>query len=240
MSYPPPPPGDKIGWQWVTFGNSGVLAPNEVAGLPGYAQANWNPEGGIGQHTSGGLTNLVDNLGNTTTLDLAWTTEGNGGWIMSSALADPDQKLNNNFLNVHATLNISEIPDHFGEDGYSVIVYYNNSDPTSISDITLAGIFDDLVIKRIITGGTAQTRYDEHGYLLEEGLLDGPTNVIIFEGLNDLGFTLSFDTVSGNGNNGIAGFQIVKNATVVVPEPATMLLMSLASCGFAMIRRRRA
>lgn len=240
LTLAPPPPSDAIGWNFVSFaGNppTALLAPTEVAGLPPFAQANWNNDGPNGQASSGGLMDLVDNNGNPTTLDVVWSASGNS-WTMGSTFPNPDAKLNDSFLNQQPSVTVTDIPAEFVEDGYSLIVYYNNNEGPDTSDITVAGLLDDSIVRRIMTGPTSETRFDEHGYLIEDGALLDETNVTIFEGLNDPGFRLFFTSISVNNNNGIAGFQIVRNAAAV-PEPGTLLLVGAALAGLAPLRRRR-
>jgi hypothetical protein len=233
---PPPPPtlGDAIGWNFMQSAGE-AIAPDEVAGL--HPQINWNNDGPNGQAMTGAKSNLTDNEGTARATDVAWSASGNS-WVMGSALADGDQKLNNGFLNQQPQVTVSDIPSDFTDAGYSLFVYYNNNEGPGTSEIMIEGTLDDLMNRMVITGPEGATRFDEHGYLIEDGSLSGATNVTVFEGLNDPGFLLSFANVTGSANNGITGFQIVRNA-LPIPEPTTAALAMLALGGLMVRGRRR-
>jgi hypothetical protein len=218
-----------VGWNYVGVSGQGSLNPADIAGAPGFAQANWNNHVQAAFQAPGAtpLLNLGDQFGATTSVDVtAWTTTPNNSWTLAGGpVVDPSARLTADFNSNNASITFADLGSEFTDNGYSVVVYYGNNEGPATSDLTIDGVIDDLITKSITTGNTAAW-YANAGWL-EEVPGDGgaPTNFTVFSGLDDPSFTLSIATPSGNQNNGISALQIVANAAV--PEPAAITLWLL-------------
>lgn len=211
-------------------GNSGVVAmdPTEMAGIPGFEQANWTTSIGA----TGSASDLVNSSGVATTIDLAWSA---GGQYWNNSYSDDpgDIRLNKGFLDSQTisgssestliTVTATEIP--YGQ--YAVIVYCdgkNNSasrvakitvkDPTGTT--TLAGPIFNLDAPGI--------DHDTHGYLrgtaqtLAEATEGG--NYVMFEGLT--ASEIMIETVGVTNSNPrapVCGIQIVSTSTKKASGP---------------------
>jgi hypothetical protein len=234
---PPPPPGNAIGVNYVNgyFGTDSALASDEAAGFL-LVQDHWNNVQGVGQGPPPTpVVDLFDDNGSPTTADItAWTLATNNSWrVGDGGSPAPNARLNSDFSDQQPSISFAEIP----YDEYSVAVHYNNNEGPSTSTLTLEGTIDDLLSLAITTGNTSNTRWVENGYIDEDGTGVGPSNVTVFTGLNDPGFTLS---LSGLNNNGITAIQIVNTAAGVIPEPSAILVWSLlAGIALGAARRRK-
>ncbi|NQT39631.1 MAG: PEP-CTERM sorting domain-containing protein [Planctomycetes bacterium] len=233
---PPLPEGNAIGVNYVNgfFGSASALSPDESAGFL-LVQEKWNNAQGQGQGPPNApLNNLLDDNGNPSTADItAWTLSSNNSWrVDTGGSTDPNAKLNSDFNDREPSITFDEIPF----DEYSVAVHYNNNEGPSTSTLTIDGVVDDSVSRLITSGNTGNTRWAENGYIEEDGTGVGPSNVTVFTGLNDPGFTLN---LTGANNNGITAIQIVNTATAAVPEPATWLLATIGLLALVALGRRR-
>lgn len=206
-----------VGWNFdngYTGPQYDTLDADEVAGVPAFAQANWNNHRGGGAGGQGPGTvpfDLHDNEGNPSGIRVkAWTLFTNDSWQHGYTGTDSNSKLMNSFTDKRPALTFDGIPSEYRESGYSVVVYYGNSDGPSNSTLTLQGTANDQRSLNIQTGNTAQSAYHHAGFVEGTTTSAGPTNYAVFNGLNDPEFTVSLTDVSVNGNNnGIAAVQIV-------------------------------
>ncbi len=227
-----------IGWNFVATGympSSGVeLDPSEVAGAPGFQQANWN------NHHSGGAQapgetpfSLVDHNGNATSVVLeSFTLTQNNSWAYGGvdANSSPDEKLLNAFADKNPTLVFTGL-NSFAPNGYTVVVYYGNNEwwnGNPLSTLTVNGQSQNLRtndtfanVGYILNNGTATSSVDE----------TNRSNYAVFTGVT--GDTLTISLTSPV-NDGISAVQIIANP---IPEPATLGLMGLG--GLLMLRRKR-
>ncbi len=199
-----------------------------------------------GAYSAGGWTNnwpdydytdLRDNTGSETTMDLAISNNG-GTWVAwdwNHPGQDADGSWNNEMLNGYlngggsensVSITLSEVP-YAVYDVYVYVVSDNNTRTGTVTDgITTYsfGVLDNM----INSGGNA--------LLVQTTDISGANpeaNYAVFSGLS--GDTQTFSTTFYNADGGfdyggIAGFQVVE-----VPEPATLVIMGLG----AMIIRRR-
>jgi hypothetical protein len=114
-----------------------LLAPTDVAGIPGLKQRNWNND--TGTSGSGVINNLVADVNGTavpTTCSVNynalcyWTTQGQGE--TNAAMLGADQVLMNSYLDMNAdpaiaTVTITGIPAALTTNSYDVYVYIAGS-----------------------------------------------------------------------------------------------------------------
>jgi hypothetical protein len=207
------------------------LEPNEIAGIPGYAQAYWNNHEGTtggGQGVAEESTlpfALLDNEGNSSGVSVtAWTVATANSYWNGYQGSDPNGKLMNSFNNKHPEITFSGIPADYLEEGYSVIVYYGDNEiNTSRATSTLSIAGSDTTLSRVIRTGGENSSWQAMGYVEGTDGTDttasGPvTNYSVFTGLNDATFTVSLLTVDPSdpldvgtfNNHGITAVQIIK------------------------------
>jgi hypothetical protein len=211
-----------VGWNYQGVGGVG-LQPDDVAGAPGYEQANWNNHPGNGQGPGNTpLLDLLDDSGATTTLDLTgWTLATNNSWEHNQT-GNPNEILMNDFNDTQPTLVFSEIPYSV----YSVVVYYGNNEGPSTSLLSVGS--QSLTIT---TGNTLQSSFGEVGFVEGTELNpSSPSNYAVFNGLTDSTLQIS---LSGANNNGISAVQFIG-----IPEPVTPTLLGLALMLSCFKRRR--
>jgi hypothetical protein len=202
---------ESMGWSFQRFGRTDdTLAAEEVAGAPGFAQANWN------NHTSLSETlnqepgavpfALLDNTGAATTTSLTAFTASNPahGWTHANYEGtDPDTKLMNSYIANTVSMTFSGIPLSFQDTGYMVVVYFNPHN--SSQSITATGSVDDTVTTGSFS--TSQNGYPSVGYVEKTAFSsEGNTNYTVLRGLDDPEFTLA----SGHG---VFAVQIVKDTS---------------------------
>jgi hypothetical protein len=198
-----------MGWSFQRNGRTDdTLAPGEVAGAPGYAQANWNNHASLSSNNQEPGTvpfALVDNTGEATTTSLTAFTASKPahGWTIATyAGSDPDTKLMNSYIANTVSMTFSGIPQSYQDTGYKVVVYFNPG--SGNQSITVTGSVDDLV--SLPGFSTSASTYPVAGYV--EKTLGGSatnTNYTVLSGLDDPTFTLA----SGHG---VFAVQIVKDA----------------------------
>ena len=219
-----------VGWNYVNgaFGTVHDLLPEETAGYDVYAQDHWNNHRGIGQGPGNPLSDLMDNFGETTTIDVSWTLSTNNSWHHGDH-SGPDNRLMDGFADRDPAVTFSELGSDFTAGGYTVIVYYGNNEGPSTSPLTITGVVDDFATRDVRTGNTVQSSYGNHGYL---EWIDATTvsNVAVVADLNDPGFTVSLDSGNTN-NNGISAIQIVSNQVTVPPAVPTNPIPTDGSTG---------
>lgn len=209
-----------VGWNYVNSNDPGGqvnILPAEIAGAPGFEQANWNNHFGPAQGPGPVPLALVNDSGAASGVSITnWTQTANNSWHLGDH-ASPNAKLLDGFANQQAALTFSGLGAQFGA-GYAVIVYYSNNEGPTTSNLAITGGTDDSINRNIRTGNTAQSSFSSVGFVQGTNLnSDTSTNYTIFTGLNDASFTVA---MTGGGNNGIAGVQIVSNDELPPPPPA--------------------
>jgi hypothetical protein len=213
-----------IGWSYDGIGDD-TLDAAEVAGIPVFRQSNWNNHSGVdanreeyGQGPGALPFPLFDNHGISTGTNVtAWEQVVVNSWFYDQS-ANPDEKLLDAFTCTQPSITFTGIPDDYRSIGYSVVVYYGNNEGPATSTIQLTGSNDDSMAKTIITGNQANS-YRKLGYVQETGTLEGTSNHVVFNGLDDPSITIS---MTGANNNGISAIQIIKTgakAPVAVDSP---------------------
>lgn len=213
-----------IGWNYQ--GVSGVgLNPGDVAGAPGFAQANWNNHAGAGQ--GAGATPfgpLADDGGTPTGVNVSsWTVSTGNSWQYSDPSGTPDAILLNDFNDKDPSLTFTGLNSVFSG-SYTVVVYYGNNEwnlTSPFSTLTVNGSSQD-----VQTGDM----FSNVGYVqnTDNGATD--SNYAVFTGVS--GDTLNVSMDASGANNGISAIQITD-----VPEPGSLALLGLG--GLMIIRRRR-
>lgn len=205
------------------------LEPNEIAGIPGYAQAYWNNHTGTtggGQGVAEESTlpfALLDNEGNSSGASVtAWTVAVANSYWNGYTGTDPNGKLMNAFNDKDPSITFSGIPSDYLEEGYSVIVYLGDNETGSTNSLlTISGSIDDVRSREIRMGGPTST-WAAVGYVEATDDSDvtatGPrTNYSVFTNLNDPEFTVALTAIDAANNHGITAIQIIKG---VIEEPS--------------------
>lgn len=198
-----------------------TLAPEDVAGYPSVAQANWNNF--ILSQSPG--TDLVDSTGAAAGVSVSWAASnawGDGGADTST----PDGRLaRGNFDDgqtsdgVGVDVSVTGIP----YSDYSVVLYLS-------SDQGAGGEFGVYTANGVGKKGGETLSISAYG-----GWVPGD-NVLLYTGLSgDL--SLKGPNRAGSVRGTIAGFQIVAG-TVAIPEPCAAVL-GVVGCALGLIRRRR-
>lgn len=208
-----------VGWNYVNSNDPGGQAnilPAEIAGAPGFEQANWNNHFGPAQGPGAVPLALVNDSGAASGVSITnWTQTSNNSWHLNDH-ASPNAKLLDGFANQQAALTFSGLGAQFGA-GYAVVVYYSNNEGPTASTLSITGGSDDTASRAIRTGNTAQSSFSSVGFIQGTNLNSGSvSNYTVFTGLNDASFTVA---MTGGGNNGIAGVQIVSNDELPPPPP---------------------
>lgn len=219
--------------------SNGTLAPTNVAGV--VPVANWN-----NSWPTNPTTNLVDDTGAATTLDLAYGSFGQWSVISSHPGMDANGTYNRELLNGYLNAGpagwgppvtssyvaLTEIP--FAN--YSVIVYFSSDAAGREGQVTdgATTYFFNTVGAPSVSGANA---------LLAQTMDTGGTystaaNFAIFSGLSGSAQTFTVQMRDNDEWAGIAGFQVVASS---IPEPSSAAALAGAA-GLALVgwRRRRA
>ena len=233
--------GQSIGIHFPSDRGNAGLDPGEVAGVGGYAQANWNHgDGGAAAGdnavgTTDAITSpnagvLTDSNGDTTSVTVDWTS--NGTWNTTNGADTPDAKLMNGYADAindggEARVTFSNIPYA----SYDAVVYFGsdgNDRTGALTDGTTTYSYATYSNDPDGSGG-----FDQADFVLTDVDAGNPqANYAVFTGLS--GSSWSVDVLRGSSNSGIHGVQIVN-----VPEPATCGLLGVAILGLLSRRRRR-
>ena len=220
---------------------SAGLLPDEVAGIAGAAQGNWNwADGGAdaAANASGTTADIVspnagvltDGSGAVVGTTVEWTS--NGTWNTTNGTATPDAKLMNGYIDaIGADAPVSRVTfNDIPYDEYSAVVYFGsdgNGRTGELTDGTTTFSFSTFSNDPDGSGG-----FDQSDYVLTADSTGNPeSNYAIFSNLS--GSSWSVEVIRGSNNSGIHGVQIV-------PEPSTIGMFALAAFGLLVgIRRRR-
>ena len=208
------------------YTRSDALNATDIAGAPGYSQANWNTANAVSQGPpTTPINGLKDSAGTATGVNITtWTEATVNSWSLGDT-ASANAKLINSFSDTQPTIVLSGLDTTF-PGGYDLIVYYSNNEGPSTSTLTLTGSVSDHATRSIRTGATASCSYSSVGFVNETGAVQPATtssNYTIFTGLKDPGMTIA---MTGTNNNGIAAIQIVQETgpptTPSGPSPANL------------------
>lgn len=255
-----------IGVNYVDSGDTGVqngaadaLGSAEIAGVPGYAQPNWNNLGRWGNPTS-----LNNGFGVMTGVNVAW--DSNNTWNTGVGTSTPNNKLMAGYIDATGQPNIpgspysgwdnANKPDAYvtglgawlassGASSYSVLIY-TDGDATEgrISEYWLQNAsgsdFGALTLGSDLTSHTfAKDSANFSGTFIQVpdaansvgNAVDG--NYILFTGLTADTFLMRTEEQTFRAQ--INGFQIIAE----VPEPSSMALLGLGGISFVLARRRQ-
>lgn len=197
----------RIGWNYSHSGfGDEDLSPTEVAGAPGFEQANWNNHASSGQ--AAGVTPLNDLLGDdgvATGVDVIdWTQSSGNSWHYNGHSSAPNAKLTGGFANTDPVISFGSV-NSFTPDGYTVVVYFGNNE--------FANGGGQIDVNGKIQNFQASDGFDSVGFLLNSD--DGATdsNYAVFTEVT--GDTLTVDMQS-NQNDGISAIQIIRSANDVL------------------------
>lgn len=264
-----------LGFNFVDIGDSGhqdgaadALGASEVAGAPGYEQANWNNLGQSGDT----IGSMIDSSGTTTGVTLTWNS--NNTWRNGAGTSTPDSKLMNGYLDSGGQANVDGPP-------------YNGFDSANMPDVGVTGIGAWLAAQgapsyNVVVytdGDRTEGRIGE--YWLQDFTYNNPpgndfANLTLGSDLSpgvfvqdDNNFSGTFTQVplsADSAGNAVAGNFIVFTGLtadtfllrteeisspsqlravingfqiVAVPEPSTIGLLGLGAMGAALLRRRR-
>lgn len=204
-----------------------------VAGTGAYSASWWNDT-----WLDGRTTDLLNNAGTATTIDISWVSFNSWSIQGSHPGTDADGSYNKEILNgylnsgpagwnpplTHSAVTLSEI----GYSSYDIVVYFS-SDVAGregyVTDGTTTFYFNTLGPASIASANALfvqATDTTENGYT-------AAANYAVFSGLSGASQTLTVQMRDLEEWGGIAAVQLV------VPEPATMLLLGL---GGLLLRKR--
>ena len=218
--------GEAVSVNIQGFENVRSIAAN--GGRAGYvAVPNWN-ELGYGL-SAGTVTNLVNNIGQTNTMTVAWVAFNNRRWNGPFQSYAGDEALLNGFLEAavgtNITLTVSGIPTNYQSAGYSLYLYLGEPSAT-VGMVTAGDTFGAVTVGTITNYYHAIDLANWDGNYYAATTTDpfsGTTsdaNCAVFTNLNSAAVTV---TVAAHpyqaGPASLSGFQLVADVAPATPVP---------------------
>ena len=221
-----------VSWNYDRFG---TVSGSRTAGL--LLVANWN-----NTWPSNPTTDLIDDSGSTTTVDISYASFGT--WTVNNPQANPgvdadgsyNRELLNGYLNsgpaawgpsiTNSNVVISQIPYA----AYNIIVYFSSDTGGREGDVTDGSTtfsFNTLGASSVNGSNAILTQTTD-----TSATYSTSANYAVFSNLGGASQTITVQMRDNDEWGGIAGFQIVQ-----IPEPSAALLGGLGL--LALIRRRR-
>jgi hypothetical protein len=223
------------------FGGSGNSAANGAAvtgaaGAPGAVQSNWNNVAIPPNGQTGTATNLIDDLGLTTSTGVTWAATGT--YDTGIPLTTQDDNLMKGFLDVFGatpgTVTVSGIPFS----SYEVVVYFDgaNLGENQVMSFAIGGqtIFGLDAANTNFSGTYIQV---PNSSVSDLGINTPAGNFLEFNTVTGNSFTLTAtagSTTGGNSRARINGLEIL-----ATPEPAAAILAFMGIVAFLVCRRAR-
>ncbi len=223
----------------VDLGNSTAVGVSDIAGV--VASSGWYQES-----ASPDFSNRALDLSDGSASGALLTADGTGNYTaIGAATTDPNYTMYNRVLGIEgnsglSTLNVTGLSSAFTAAGYDVYVYFSTLSNSSGSNVRDTLSFSDGTT-------TFYSDVDENNANYQGSFVQAATtsyssgntpiaNYVKFSGLTSTDFTISarnVDNVTG-ATAGFAGMQIV-----AIPEPSSVMLLSLALMGLLPLVRRR-
>lgn len=264
-----------LGFNFVDIGDGGhqdgtadALGATEVAGAPGYQQANWNNLGRWGDT----VDSMIDNSGAMTGVTLTW--DSNNTWRNGAGTNTPDSKLMNGYLDSTGQANVDGPPysgfDNAnkpdvgvtgvgawlaaqGASSYDVVVY-TDGDRTEgrVSEFWLQDFtynnppgndFGNLTLGSMLTPGVFVSDEDNFSGTFTQVPLsaDSAANAAPGDFIVFTGLTADTFLLRTEEISSPSQLRAVINGfqIIAVPEPSMIGLLGLGAMGAVLLRRRR-
>lgn len=212
-----------VSWNYNRYGDAYAAQSTDVAGMGAYSASYWNDS-----WLDGRTTDLLDNTGAATTIDISWESYNNWSIQGSHPGTDTDGSYNKEILNgylnsgpagwnpplTYSAVTLSQI----GYSSYDIVVYFS-SDVAGregyITDGSTTYYFNTLGPASIASGNALFVRAadtTEAGYAVA-------ANYAVFSGLSGAGQTVTIQMRDNDEWGGVAAVQIAEVTTIVYDSP---------------------